>query len=112
MMRCDSRKRWRLFSGYCCCVSPPKVAQQELQQVLVLEDDVRFEPRFCSRLVTLMEDVQRVGLEWDLMLVNYCSFCLIFHHFAYSRNAYKVLFHSKHHTPVTHFSVLIKLCRP
>lgn len=41
--------------------------QQDLQQVLVLEDDVRFEHRFRSRLVTIMENVQRVGLEWDLM---------------------------------------------
>lgn len=45
------------------------MVQQELQQVLVLEDDVRFEPRFCSRLVMIMENVQRVRLEWELMLV-------------------------------------------
>uniref|UniRef100_A0A8C9XT73 Si:ch211-13f8.2 n=1 Tax=Sander lucioperca TaxID=283035 RepID=A0A8C9XT73_SANLU len=47
-----------------------QVVQQELQQVLVLEDDVRFEPRFCSRLVTIMENVHRVGLEWDLIYVG------------------------------------------
>uniref|UniRef100_A0A8C4DDX9 Si:ch211-13f8.2 n=1 Tax=Dicentrarchus labrax TaxID=13489 RepID=A0A8C4DDX9_DICLA len=47
-----------------------QVVQQELQQVLVLEDDVRFEPSFCSRLVTIMENVQRVGLEWDLIYVG------------------------------------------
>ncbi|KAK1879243.1 Procollagen galactosyltransferase 2 [Dissostichus eleginoides] len=47
-----------------------QVQQQDLQQVLVLEDDVRFEPRFHSRLVTLMENVQRVGLEWDLIYVG------------------------------------------
>ncbi|XP_029309726.1 LOW QUALITY PROTEIN: procollagen galactosyltransferase 2-like [Cottoperca gobio] len=47
-----------------------QVLQQELQQVLVLEDDVRFEPRFCSRLVTIMENIQRVGLEWDLIYVG------------------------------------------
>ncbi|KAF1383538.1 hypothetical protein PFLUV_G00132920 [Perca fluviatilis] len=47
-----------------------QVVQQELQQVLVMEDDVRFEPRFCSRLVTIMENVQRVGLEWDLIYVG------------------------------------------
>lgn len=92
-------------SVYCCCVSPPKVEQEELQQVLVLEDDVRFEPRFYSRLVTIMENVQRVGLEWDLMLVvNYCTLCLMFHHL-------KMLIYLNQHRPVTHFSVL-KLCRP
>nr|XP_033960136.1 procollagen galactosyltransferase 2-like [Pseudochaenichthys georgianus] len=47
-----------------------QVQQQDLQQVLVLEDDVSFEPRFHSRLVTLMENVQRVGLEWDLIYVG------------------------------------------
>lgn len=43
------------------------MVQQELQQVLVLEDDVRFEPRFCSRLAAIMDNVQRVGLDWDLV---------------------------------------------
>ncbi|XP_042354217.1 procollagen galactosyltransferase 2 [Plectropomus leopardus] len=47
-----------------------QVVQQELQQVLVLEDDVRFEPRFCSKLMTIVENVQRVGLEWDLVYVG------------------------------------------
>nr|XP_033507194.1 procollagen galactosyltransferase 2 [Epinephelus lanceolatus] len=47
-----------------------QVVEQELQQVLVLEDDVRFEPRFSSRLVAVMENVQRVGLEWDLIYVG------------------------------------------
>lgn len=51
-------------------MSPPKVAQRELQQVLVLEDDVRVEPSFNRKLVTIMENVQRVGLDLDLMLVN------------------------------------------
>lgn len=48
---------------------PPQVVQRELQQVLVLEDDVRFEPSFSRKLVTIMGDVQRVELEWDLMSV-------------------------------------------
>uniref|UniRef100_A0AAQ5YTI5 Glycosyl transferase family 25 domain-containing protein n=1 Tax=Amphiprion ocellaris TaxID=80972 RepID=A0AAQ5YTI5_AMPOC len=47
-----------------------QVVQQELQQVLVLEDDVRFEPRFKSRLVAIMDNVQRVGLDWDLIYVG------------------------------------------
>ncbi|XP_076601630.1 procollagen galactosyltransferase 2-like [Chaetodon auriga] len=47
-----------------------QVVQLELQQVLVLEDDVRFEPRFGHRLVSIMENVQRVGLEWDLIYVG------------------------------------------
>ncbi|XP_068995636.1 procollagen galactosyltransferase 2 [Embiotoca jacksoni] len=47
-----------------------QVVQQELLQVLVLEDDVRFEPGFYSRLVTIMDDVQRVGLQWELIYVG------------------------------------------
>uniref|UniRef100_A0A674CP76 Procollagen galactosyltransferase 2-like n=1 Tax=Salmo trutta TaxID=8032 RepID=A0A674CP76_SALTR len=47
-----------------------QVVEQRLQRVLVLEDDVRFEPRFRSRLVTIMENVDRVGLDWDLIYVG------------------------------------------
>lgn len=37
------------------------------QQVLLLEDDVRFVTRFKSRLITIMQDVKATGLDWDLM---------------------------------------------
>ncbi|XP_030016740.1 procollagen galactosyltransferase 2-like [Sphaeramia orbicularis] len=47
-----------------------QVVQQELQQVLVLEDDVRFEPRFGRRLMSIMEDVHRERLDWDLIYVG------------------------------------------
>ncbi|XP_071764136.2 procollagen galactosyltransferase 2 [Centroberyx gerrardi] len=47
-----------------------QVVKQELQQVLVLEDDVRFEPRFRSRLVAIMDDVKRTELHWDLIYVG------------------------------------------
>uniref|UniRef100_A0A672H7F2 Procollagen galactosyltransferase 2-like n=1 Tax=Salarias fasciatus TaxID=181472 RepID=A0A672H7F2_SALFA len=47
-----------------------QVVQQELQQVLVLEDDVRFEPRFHSRLVAVMENIEAAGLDWDLIYVG------------------------------------------
>uniref|UniRef100_A0A8D3DNP2 Si:ch211-13f8.2 n=1 Tax=Scophthalmus maximus TaxID=52904 RepID=A0A8D3DNP2_SCOMX len=47
-----------------------QVVQQKLRQVLVLEDDVRFEPRFCSRLQAIMESVMRVGLDWELIYVG------------------------------------------
>uniref|UniRef100_A0A665TKE7 Procollagen galactosyltransferase 2-like n=1 Tax=Echeneis naucrates TaxID=173247 RepID=A0A665TKE7_ECHNA len=38
--------------------------------VLVLEDDVRFEPRFLSRLVAIMDNVMRADLDWDLIYVG------------------------------------------
>ncbi|XP_056149812.1 procollagen galactosyltransferase 2-like [Lampris incognitus] len=47
-----------------------QVVKQELQQVLVLEDDVRFEARFRSRLMTIMDNVNKVGLEWDLIYIG------------------------------------------
>ncbi|XP_056328120.1 procollagen galactosyltransferase 2 [Danio aesculapii] len=47
-----------------------KVLELQQQQVLVLEDDVRFEPNFKSRLNTIMEDVKRSGLQWDLIYVG------------------------------------------
>ncbi|XP_054623754.1 procollagen galactosyltransferase 2 [Dunckerocampus dactyliophorus] len=47
-----------------------KVAQHKLQQALVLEDDIRFEPRFCSRLEAITDNVQEEGLDWDLIYVG------------------------------------------
>ncbi|XP_043075611.1 procollagen galactosyltransferase 2 [Puntigrus tetrazona] len=47
-----------------------KVVELQQQQVLVLEDDVRFEPSFKSRLNTIMEDVKQSGLHWDLIYVG------------------------------------------
>lgn len=41
--------------------------ERGLKQVLVLEDDVRFEPRFKRRLKAIMEDIDRAQLDWDLM---------------------------------------------
>ncbi|KAI2667288.1 Procollagen galactosyltransferase 2 [Labeo rohita] len=47
-----------------------KVVELQQQQVLVLEDDVRFEPNFKSRLNTIMEDARQSGLQWDLIYVG------------------------------------------
>ncbi|CAB1325876.1 unnamed protein product, partial [Coregonus sp. 'balchen'] len=44
-----------------------QVLKQGLQHVLALEDDVRFMQWFRSRLVTIMENVDQVGLDWDLI---------------------------------------------
>lgn len=38
-----------------------------LAQVVVFEDDVRFENNFRKRLERLMEDVVAQKLSWDLM---------------------------------------------
>ncbi|XP_051557514.1 procollagen galactosyltransferase 2 [Myxocyprinus asiaticus] len=47
-----------------------KVVELRQQQVLVMEDDVRFEPNFKSRLNTIMEDIKQSGLEWNLIYVG------------------------------------------
>ncbi|KAM6921584.1 procollagen galactosyltransferase 2 [Xenentodon cancila] len=47
-----------------------QVVERGLQKVLVLEDDVRFEPRFKRRLQAIMDDVDRVQLDWDLIYVG------------------------------------------
>lgn len=48
-------------------VLDPQVVERGLQKVLVLEDDVRLEPRFKRRLHAIMDDVDKAQLDWDLM---------------------------------------------
>ncbi len=43
------------------------MVERGLKHVLVLEDDVRFEPRFKRRLQTIMEDAEKAQLNWELM---------------------------------------------
>ncbi|KAG7235695.1 hypothetical protein INR49_002325 [Caranx melampygus] len=47
-----------------------QVIERSLQQVLVLEDDVRFEPRFKRRLQAIMDDIHKTQLDWDLIYVG------------------------------------------
>lgn len=48
-------------------LSVHQVLERGLDRVLVLEDDVRFEPRFKRRLQAIMEDIDKAQLDWDLM---------------------------------------------
>ncbi|XP_057697964.1 procollagen galactosyltransferase 2 [Corythoichthys intestinalis] len=47
-----------------------QVVERGLQKVLVLEDDVRFEPRFKRRLQAIMDEVEKTQLDWDLIYVG------------------------------------------
>ncbi|KAJ7993017.1 hypothetical protein DPEC_G00268080 [Dallia pectoralis] len=47
-----------------------QMVERGLSKVLVLEDDVRFEPRFKRRIITIMEEVEKVQLDWDLIYVG------------------------------------------
>lgn len=44
-----------------------QVVTRGLAQVVVFEDDVRFESNFKGRLEQLMEEVEAEKLPWDLM---------------------------------------------
>lgn len=44
-----------------------QVLERGLESVLVLEDDVRFEPRFKRRMQAIMDDINKAQLDWDLM---------------------------------------------
>lgn len=56
-----------MFMSIISVICRPQVVELQQEQVLVLEDDVRFETNFKSRLNTIMEDVKKSGLDWDLM---------------------------------------------
>ncbi|XP_010779682.1 procollagen galactosyltransferase 2-like, partial [Notothenia coriiceps] len=43
-----------------------QVVENGIPKVLVLEDDVRFEPRFKRRIQSIMDDVDKTQLDWDL----------------------------------------------
>ncbi|KAK5931058.1 hypothetical protein CgunFtcFv8_027240 [Champsocephalus gunnari] len=47
-----------------------QVVENGIPKVLVLEDDVRFEPRFKRRIQSIMDDVVKTQLDWDLIYVG------------------------------------------
>ena len=42
---------------------------EKMEEVLVLEDDVDFEPNFREELEQVLEEAHRLVPEWDLMWV-------------------------------------------
>ncbi|XP_077134903.1 procollagen galactosyltransferase 2 [Ranitomeya variabilis] len=47
-----------------------EVVDRGLEKTLVIEDDVRFEYQFRSKLVKLMNDIETVALDWDLIYIG------------------------------------------
>ena len=43
------------------------MVSEKLQEVLVLEDDVDFEPNFREELDNVLEEARRLEPGWDLM---------------------------------------------
>ncbi|KAF4522607.1 hypothetical protein B566_EDAN003588 [Ephemera danica] len=46
------------------------VVSRGLRQVMVLEDDIRFEPFFRSKLVSLLNELQHLDIDWDLVYLG------------------------------------------
>ena len=50
------------------CVSDCfQMVAEKLQEVLILEDDVDFEPNFRDDLEQVLEEAHRLAPQWDLM---------------------------------------------
>lgn len=44
-----------------------QIVEREEKTVMVLEDDVRFEPFFRRKVSALLEEMKQLQLNWDLM---------------------------------------------
>ncbi|XP_038614151.1 procollagen galactosyltransferase 2 [Tachyglossus aculeatus] len=47
-----------------------EVIDRDLEKTLVIEDDVRFEHQFKKKLIKLMDDIDRVQLDWELIYIG------------------------------------------
>uniref|UniRef100_A0A8C0FB23 Glycosyl transferase family 25 domain-containing protein n=1 Tax=Bubo bubo TaxID=30461 RepID=A0A8C0FB23_BUBBB len=47
-----------------------QVVNRELEKMLVIEDDVRFEHQFKRKLMKLMDDVEHAQLDWELIYIG------------------------------------------
>lgn len=44
-----------------------QIVDMQLDKALIFEDDIRFQGNFKRRLLRLMEEVEKVELDWDIM---------------------------------------------
>lgn len=47
-----------------------KVIENDFKSVIILEDDVRFEPFFCQKLNYILTELKDLHLEWDLVYLG------------------------------------------
>ncbi|XP_063056303.1 procollagen galactosyltransferase 2 [Engraulis encrasicolus] len=47
-----------------------KMMEQGMEKILVLEDDVRFQPKFKKTLQNIMDGIDKAQLDWDLIYVG------------------------------------------
>lgn len=43
------------------------MVRDNLEQVIILEDDVRFEKRFAQKLTQVVGEISRPSIAWDLV---------------------------------------------
>lgn len=55
------------MSALSLSLSLPQMVDNQLDKALIFEDDVRFQGNFKRRLVRLMDEVEKVELDWDIM---------------------------------------------
>jgi collagen beta-1,O-galactosyltransferase len=48
-------------------VSVRQVAERGYNKVMVLEDDIRFEPFFKHKVSYMMAEMQQLDVDWDLV---------------------------------------------
>jgi GR25 family glycosyltransferase involved in LPS biosynthesis len=62
-----------IFSSVCVCVCGDcfltvcQVVERGYNEVMVLEDDIRFEPFFRQKVSHMMAEMQQLQLDWDLV---------------------------------------------
>ena len=56
------------FILFIVCVDASQM--EKLQEVLILEDDVDFEPNFRDDLELVLEEAHRLAPQWDLVSVK------------------------------------------
>ena len=58
------------FHPFTVCICAFQMVSEKLQEVLILEDDVDFEPNFRDDLEQVLEEAHRLAPQWDLMSVK------------------------------------------
>ena len=60
-----------------CLMTAHQVVERGYSEVMVLEDDIRFEPFFRQKVSHMMAEMRQLQLDWDLVWVAYTNWCLL-----------------------------------
>lgn len=56
-----------------CLMTAHQVVERGYSEVMVLEDDIRFEPFFRQKVSHMMAEMHQLQLDWDLVWVAYTN---------------------------------------